>query len=256
VAGVPLPGLGANNRACQFNGSAGHVNVPAAFLNYTNTLTVTAWVQASPANGLLQCILGKGDSSYRLEIDGNGFPHFADGQDNSVVSGPNRIDDGRWHQLVGIYDNLGTNYLYVDGALASITNAQTSPAGSSYDLRLGGAPDFGTSRNFSGVIDEVALFTNALSSVQIQQLYLTATNPAVLTPLPPLVEASVQEIHSLSCTWNAVQGLRYQLQYGTNLVQSAWLNLGTFITATDTVISVSTPIGPDPKRFYRTILLP
>jgi hypothetical protein len=256
VTGAPLPGLGANNRACQFNGSAGYVSVPGSFLNFTDSVSLTAWVQARPANGVLQCIVGKGDASYRLEVDGNGYPRFADGPTNPAVTGPNRIDDGQWHQLVGIYDSLGTNYLYVDGALASVSNAPAPPQGSARDLHLGGAPDSGTARNFSGVIDEVALFTNTLSAVQIQQLYLTATNAAALSPRPPLIQTSTQTNKSLLYTWNAALGLRYQLQYRTNFTLSTWLNLGASITATDSAISVSVPIGPDLQRFYRTLLLP
>jgi hypothetical protein len=256
VTGAPMLGLGANNHACQFNGAAGYVNIPAGFLNLTNSLSLVAWVQASPANGLLQCILGKGDASYRLEMDANGYARFADGLNNPAAQGPNRIDDGQWHHLVGVYDSGGTNYLYVDGSLASLTNAPAKPIGSDRDLHLGGAPDSGTAQNFSGVIDEVALFTNALSAVQIRQLYFSATNAAALSPPPPVVQASGQTNNSFLYTWNAAEGLRYQLQYRTNLTQSTWLNLGLPITATNNVISVSVSTSPDSQRFYRTLLLP
>jgi hypothetical protein len=256
VAGVPISGFGAENRACQFNGSAGYVNFPADSLDFTDSVSVVAWVQASLANGLLQCILGKGDSSYRLEMDTNGLPRFANGLNNPVARGSGRIDDNQWHQLVGVYDSRGSNYLYVDGALASSVNAPNPLVGNARDLHLGGAPDAGTTRNFSGVVDEVALFTNVLSASQIQQLYFAATNAAALSPQRPQVQTSIQTNNSFLYSWNAAQGLRYQFQYRTNLVQPGWLNLGGPITATDSVISVSAPIGPDRQRFYRVLLLP
>jgi hypothetical protein len=139
--------------------------------------------------------------------------------------------------------------------MAAATNAPAQPGSTPSDLRLGGAPDIGTTRNFSGKIDEVVLFTNALSATQIQQLYFTATNTAALSPAPPFVEA-IQTNGVLLYSWNAAQGLRYQLQYSTNLAQTLWLNLGNPVTATNAVISVPAPLGLDRQRFYRTVLLP
>jgi hypothetical protein len=257
VAGVPLPGLGANNHGCQFNGAAGYVNVPGGALNFTNSMSLAAWVQASPANGRLQCILGKGDDSYRLEMDGDGYPLFADGLGSPPVRGVARIDDGDWHQLIGVYDDRGTNYLYVDGLLASRGDAATPPAGTDLDLRLGGAPDAGTDRNFSGTVDEVALFTNVLSVLQVRQLYFATTNAAALSPEAPVVQTpTLATPNSLFYSWTAAPGLRYQVQYRLDLAQSAWFDWGSSFTATDTVISVSIPLGPERQRFYRTRLLP
>jgi hypothetical protein len=253
-----LPGFGSGNRACQFNGAAGYVNVPGTFLNLTNSMSLIAWVQPGPANGLTQCILGKGTTSYRLELNGNGVPQFADGTSNAPARAQNRIDDGAWHQLVGVYDNpgSGSNYLYLDGELAASSAAPLTPEGNSLDLRLGGAPDSGTMENFSGSIDEVALFTNALTGAQVRELYLTATNSAALSPQPPLFQSSQLSAGSLLYSWNVAQGLRYQLQYKTNLAEVEWSNFRAAITATGTVMSVSIPVGPDRQRFYRTVLLP
>jgi len=39
----------------------------------------------------------------------------------------------------------------------------------------------------------------------------------------------------------------YQLQYCTNLIQTNWIDLGV----PGTNGSRSTPVGPDPQRFYR-----
>jgi hypothetical protein len=255
VIGAPFPGLGSGNRACQFNGAAGSVDFPGTFLNFTNSLTVAAWVEAAPANGLKQCILSKGLSAYNLEMDETGHPLFFIGSENTSVTGVTRIDDGLWHLLTGVYNPVGAISLFVDGFMAAATNAPSQSGFTSSDLRLGGAPDMGTTRNFSGKIDEVVLFTNALSAAQIQQLYFAATNTAALSPAPPFVEM-VQTNGVLLYSWSAAQGLRYQLQYSTNLTQTPWVNLGNPVTATNSVISVPAPLGLDRQRFYRTVLLP
>ncbi|MEY2429377.1 MAG: hypothetical protein QOJ40_2262 [Verrucomicrobiota bacterium] len=60
----------------------------------------------------------------------------------------------------------------------------------------------------------------------------------------------------LTLTWSTSTGQRYQLQYQTNLNPLTWSNLGGVITATNATATVSDPIGTDPQRFYRVMLLP
>ena len=52
-------------------------------------------------------------------------------------------------------------------------------------------------------------------------------------------------------TWSAVSNGVYQLQYKTNLNQTNWINIGSTITASNTVLSVTNAIGSDKQRFYR-----
>jgi len=53
-------------------------------------------------------------------------------------------------------------------------------------------------------------------------------------------------------TWSAVIGHTYQVQFKTNLLQTAWNPL-TSVTASNLTGNASIPIGPDPQRFYRII---
>jgi hypothetical protein len=59
---------------------------------------------------------------------------------------------------------------------------------------------------------------------------------------------------TVTFTWSAVASVVYQLQYCTNLAQGDWNNLGSAITATNTVMSAADSIGPDPQRFYRLLV--
>ena len=61
---------------------------------------------------------------------------------------------------------------------------------------------------------------------------------------------------TLTMTWNAMAGQTYQVQYKTDMNQSNWNNLGSPLTATNVSATASDTIGPDPKRFYRVMLLP
>ncbi len=252
VPGVPLAAFGSSNQACQFNGLVGNIYVPGTSLNFTGTVTLLAWVNVNPANGIIQTIIGKGDTSYRLYLDQNGHPVFADGQQpvGDLVAAT-RVDDGLWHQLAGVYDGLHSEYLYLDGALvASTTGATTPVAGNALDLWLGGALDYGPARLYSGTVDEAAIFNAALSAAQIQQIY----NDTLTTA--PVFQAITQNHGTLSLSWSALSGRNYQLQSRTALNQGGWTNLGTLVNATNSTATTSEAVGPDPQRFYRVLLLP
>jgi uncharacterized repeat protein (TIGR03803 family) len=68
----------------------------------------------------------------------------------------------------------------------------------------------------------------------------------------PVLQYVVQTNHTFSLSWNTLPGRMYQMQYSTNLVQTNWTDLD----APGTNGSMSTPIGLDPQRFYRVLLLP
>jgi hypothetical protein len=188
VSGVPYAGLGTSHPAAQFD--SGHLSyVDAAgsdVLDLTSSLTVIAWVQPDAANGTLQTVVGKGDQSYRLNFYANGAAGFAAGAGNGDVVGTTRVDDGLWHQVVGVYDAVaGTNYLYVDGLLEGAGAAPNGVAGdSALDVNIGRAPDYTASRYFNGSVDEVAIFDTALTVDQVPQIYYSALVPPWITQQP------------------------------------------------------------------------
>jgi hypothetical protein len=210
VMGPPYVGMGSAS-AVAINGFFGAVDVgggaiPSA-LNPTgkSPLTVVSWFQGNIADApaRYQDIVGHGNSSYRLALGTTcGENRFNPGPANTELQFFNPTDlitnhaaanDGNWHMTAGVSD--GTNaYLYVDGVLMKSTNSVTgiSITGSSLDLLLGGAPDEtvatfnvpGTIRNFDGQIAQVAFFSNALSSAQIQSLYNAAGVPVSFITQP------------------------------------------------------------------------
>jgi hypothetical protein len=181
----PTAGIGANT-SVGFDGSTAYVEVPVGNLNITNALTMIQWVQP-PLGGDtgFATTLGHGDTGYRLSVVG-GQPHFADAGPD-VVS-PTAVNDGNWHQLVGVYD--GTNqYLYVDGQLAA-SPLPGSPPGNTGDVRIGGAPDYGN-RMFNGSLAQCAILPTALTAAQVLALYNSLDTPPTvsITPASPSVFA-------------------------------------------------------------------
>jgi hypothetical protein len=76
----------------------------------------------------------------------------------------------------------------------------------------------------------------------------------------PVTAPSFQSVSSSAgavlLSWGAQTGLVYQVQYRTNLMQTDWINLGSPVTATNNAATLSDPIGANPQRFYRILLLP
>lgn len=258
AAGVPNAGFGVSNIACLFNG-AGFIDVSPTFLDLFGPVTLVAWVKPAAANGMLQSIISRGGASYRLFLDGTGHPRFANGaQPAGDVTGTNRIDDGQWHQLVGVYDGTNSEFLYVDGQpAASTTNAAALVLGNVNDLWIGGDPDSGAFQLFNGVIDEPAIFTNALSAAQVQQLFVAAGGPPASAPVFTSIVANSSATNNpvLTLTWTSTAGRNYQLQYKTDLSQTNWNTL-TNLTATLPTTTAADGPNADSQRFYRVILLP
>jgi hypothetical protein len=253
VPGLSLPGLGAGNLACQFNG-AGYVDIPALFLDLTGPLTLAAWVKAAPASGLVQSVVSRGAASYRLMLDAGGLPRFACGsQPAGDVIGPNRVDDQNWHLWAGVFDGTQSEFLYIDAQLAASTATASHVIAETFnDLWIGGDPDPGAFQLFNGEIAQVAVFSNALSSAQIQQMYSLATN----TPAAPRFLSQTSGAGgAFTFTWSASVGETYQAQYRTNLTAGGWNNLGYPVQANLGFVTFSDLNPPDHQRFYRIVLL-
>jgi subtilase family serine protease len=81
---------------------------------------------------------------------------------------------------------------------------------------------------------------------------INALAPAVPAPAfqPPVASAG-----KITLKWNSVSGHAYQVQYISNVTKTNWANLGSAITASNSVATASDTLTNSP-RFYRVILLP
>ena len=60
---------------------------------------------------------------------------------------------------------------------------------------------------------------------------------------------------NLSLIWSSATGLSYQLQSATNLPAASWLNEGAPLNGTGGLLTNSLPIGAQPKKYFRLLLL-
>lgn len=122
------------------------------------------------------------------------------GYDFGVVAGSTSIVDATWHFVAGVYEG-GSEHVakvYVDGKLNNTGNLSSEPntiLGSNWKIGR-----FMTgSNNFDGKIDDLRIFSSALTDQEIENLYLSETTaPQLLKPedisvvsgLTPLMEWS------------------------------------------------------------------
>ena len=97
----------------------------------------------------------------------------------------------------------------MDGVLVANDTVNAVPAGNGLDVWIGGSPDYAGSREVPGNIAHAAIFTTALTSNQIQALYL-ASAPAPTVTVPASVTVDLNGSGSIPSTAVGKPPLAYQ----------------------------------------------
>jgi len=144
-------------------------------LNMTTQITVAAWIKVDAFDCEWQAIITKGDGSWRLQRNGTKSSiefactgAFVPGALVGSLFGNIGVNDGRWHHIAGTYDGSKI-CLYVDGKLDIASEAAGSIEVNDYDLLIGAnaeKPD----RNFKGSIDDVRIYSYALSAEEVKEI--------------------------------------------------------------------------------------
>ena len=176
----------------EFNGVQERARIPNdASLEPSSSITVEAWVNSTSA-GTFDYILTKGEEtgqfgSYSFYTSGTGgLIFYVTTTSNGLVLSDDAgtgIWDGEWHHVVGTYDGTQVR-LFVDGMEAGTANPQSGPIryglDATNDLLLGSFETTvtsipGTTYDFPGRVDEVAIFDRALTPAEIASNYSAAT---------------------------------------------------------------------------------
>ena len=91
---------------------------------------------------------------------------------NDVPVSTSTVTDGAWHHVVGVYHAGGTTEIYVDGGAAEDVSGSHAVAGNSVPLLVGGISQSGSPvARYSGMVDDVQVYRQALTPDQVQWLY-------------------------------------------------------------------------------------
>lgn len=146
---------------------------PAA-MNFPGMITMAAWIQPEATGGFRNILAHGYDSDAMTEvvlrINETTYEVGSWTGENAIVSGGDATADlNTWVHLAGVYD--GTHWrLYRNG---QEIDSQEHPQGS-VELKKSwaiGAMENGTGRHFDGGIDEVLVYSRALSAAEVLRLY-------------------------------------------------------------------------------------
>ncbi|MFC2127938.1 LamG-like jellyroll fold domain-containing protein, partial [Bacteroidota bacterium] len=147
-----------------------------------NNRSVTAWFKTAGASR--EPIVSFGDNSagkmFNVMID-NGVPRIEGGA-SSLLTTDSGLNDNSWHHIAVTYDSADGNFLsnvkvYIDGVLST----NETDAGASYlsetqtiqtdvtknFLKIGSAVYTTSSYTFDGAIDDVRIYSKALTSTEV-----------------------------------------------------------------------------------------
>ncbi|HEU5315291.1 MAG TPA: PA14 domain-containing protein, partial [Chloroflexota bacterium] len=162
------------DRAARFNGSTGYVSVPDAAALNPGAITLESWVYLTAYPATSGNMLSKGDNTgYRYRVSSDGSVSFLDrGATNGITSAAGVVPLNQWAHVVATGDASGLK-LYVNGVLKASNSTPYGSAPGGVPLYIGATPAFG--EYFSGVLDEVAIYSGALSGGQVQAHFDTGS---------------------------------------------------------------------------------
>jgi uncharacterized repeat protein (TIGR03803 family) len=118
----------------------------------------------------------------------------------------------------------------------------------SFDGTNGSSPEAGLIQGADGNLYGTTAMGGTNGHGTVFRLTITA-------PPPPEFQAVRKIGATLTMTWSATVGQTYQMLFKTNLNQITWNNFGPTVLGTNAVMTTLDTIGPDPRRFYRVLLL-
>jgi hypothetical protein len=239
-------------QAFSFNGGSSRLSVPDNASLKLTSLTIEAWINVRGNSGF---ILFRGDNrpgfdAYVLNMSESGQLLFQVQSLTTAVLIAAPIAFNEWkHVAATLDDATGDMKLYIDGALMAQTNTPVRPLldlDPQYDPALGIGNHGGTFHQFpfTGLIDEIALYSRALTQPEIQAIFLSGA--AGKCPLQP--SRGVPQITSFSPAQATagssvtISGVNFSSVAGENAVYFGPVR-GSVTAATATALTVSVPAG-------------
>lgn len=146
----------------------------------TSAFSCEAWVQLQqlPPSGFVACIAGyffvaSGNQGWRFSVGAAGniyFERYLNSAADQVTTANNTMPLGQWTHVAVTYDSANMK-LYINGSLVGTTASTRSIATGTAAFQI--AHDV-PGDQFVGMIDEVAVYSRALTATQVQNHYNSA----------------------------------------------------------------------------------
>jgi hypothetical protein len=159
------------NGSMMLDGIDDYIDIPFILDPSKGSFSVFAWVYCwMPGQAIISQKGFYGGTWLGIDPSGKLMTGFSDMYSGALVS-ETRITDVQWHHVGFVYDtDTFHRLLYVDGMLVAEDSRVVSSLPSDGGLYIGASKDLGAGTLFSGFIDDVRIYNQALSAEQIAAL--------------------------------------------------------------------------------------
>jgi hypothetical protein len=192
--------------ALSFNGSNASVTVADSnSLDLTTGMTIEAWVNPTSVTGFRTVVVKErpGDLVYGLYAgsDSNRPQSQVTVGSPQLLDAPSGIPTGSWTHLAATFDG-STQRLYLNGAQVATRASAGSILTSTSALKIGGNSIWG--EWFSGLIDEVRIYSRVLSATEIQaDMNTSISSPDTVPPSAPGTLTATGGLGQVALSWGA-----------------------------------------------------
>jgi len=153
-----------------FDGSGDNIQISKGLGLSNTSFTFGHWIKTTTNAGQVYTIGNAGDGNgYRFGISGGRIMFLiGNGVYIETTCGTEKVNDGKWHFITGVFDRGNAFRCYIDGKKAGSVSISTYPNMQDSAPGIGAPP---CCRDFTGFLDDVHIYSEALSSAQIRKLY-------------------------------------------------------------------------------------
>ncbi len=221
-------------QAFNFSGSGTAVTLGNPTALQLQNFTIEAWIQlASVSASADQDILAYGNGGYIFGIRSTGTP-FLSKAGTDLLTSSYAFTDTAWHHLA-VTKNSTSVVFYVDGVAYPAPAYSTSYAFST-SVAIGAKGDNLTG-NFAGKIDELSIYSTALTTAQVQAIYAAASAgkcsayPPTIATQPVSETVAVGNNASFSVTAGGTAPFSYQWQFNSANISGATASTLSLVNA-------------------------
>ena len=187
-SGAPTYTTGVVQAGFTFNNNQVVIPDSASLDQFTTNLSIELWVKGVWSTGDWNMLVSKGDSGYEVRVnpgsDRIGFT--VNGTTAYYLAGSRNVNDGNWHHIACVYDSTNM-YIYSDGTLdtqVASTGTINCVPGGVFMLGLNPYSPGHYPRQFTGSLDEVAIYNRALSPLEILSIYAAGSYGKTMPVIP------------------------------------------------------------------------
>ena len=246
-----------NFAATNSNGTNGYIYTTAAAAAGPNNFTINLWFNTTTAGGLLIGFGGtqnNGNSSThdrKIYMSNSGQLIFGiyNGTlgvtDTVCTPSATNYADGNWHMVTGILSSTAGMSLYVDGKEISANAGYTVAQAFSGYWRIGednlsGWPSPSTNYYYTGTMDDICVYTSAITPATVFTLYGAGAQACVGAPLT----LQANSVSGATYSWTGPNNFSSTAQNPTVDATASATDLGTYVLTVTGTCSYSENVTP------------